>query len=1732
MSALTRIFNNQIYNATIIGYQKIAPGSITGSLFASNVTVPGDLLISGNLFVLGTSAYTTIASTNTYVNDPLVTLNNGFSGTNNRDIGLVLNRGTDQNQAIVWAEPFKEFRLIGTTETGTTYGNVVVSNFANLHVGNIGVDYTIRAGSLNVNTAITSSSLNLSGNLLASTVLASFVTASTSTFGNVAAVTVGNVGTQFNGAAINLSGNVLASSVLTNFLTADDVVFGNVSASVFGNVGAIFTGASINLSGNVLALNILSNFVTADDAVFGNISAALIGNTGATVTGTTAAFTGNVIGGLAQFAAINSTPIGNATASTGAFTTLTASGIVEFTNTTPTTGLGTGALRVSGGTSITGNLFVGGNLNVIGNSFVVTSNAGVFYGDANGFGALYAGVAGYTPLPATVVQTAGNFNGYVQNNFENLSTGAKASTDWVATAGDGSDVNHYIDMGITTANWDGTQDNSLTNAVGANDGYLYVQGNITSGQGGNLTIGSSNSGTRQVKVIVGGNTASFIVARFNNPGTPALSSSTGVFTVTGGVGIAGNIYAGAGIQNTVIGNVTPAAGSFTTLNASGYFNATGNISTPQLNAGQINTTGNVLATTGVFNALTVNGNESVTGYLNVTGNVMADAGTVRILNVNNTLWANSSTATTTQGTGALIIPTGGISVTGNANIAGSITTAGAAQFNNTVTVGGITSLTNTNNSTEATGSSGALQIKGGTSIAKDLWVGGNIYASNIFGVTHQVITVQDPLVYFDAANTFPYNYDIGFYSNFVGPNPIDNTGNAYQHSGMVRDNADNTWKFFSNVRTEPAGTSIAFNSDTIYYPVLAGNLRLTYTQAATSTTTGALQVAGGAGIAGTVVAAQLNSTGNVLGQTGTFSALTVNGGITSTGYFNTSGNISTAQLNAGQINTTGNVLASTVLSQLVTADDATFGNVASGFIGNVGTQFTGASLNLSGNVLAASGIYNYLDVNGNVDLGQAGAVSGSWITVTGNITQVSAGGPVYINTTGNISTAQLNAGQINTTGNVLATAGVFNALTVNGSQSVSANLNVGGNILATNMLTNFVTADDAVIGNISAAVFGNTGATFIGSSINLSANVLAAAGTFNALTVNGNESITGFLNVTGNVLASTVRASFLTASTAAVGNISAVTIGNSGATITGTTGAFSGNVIGGLAQFAAINNTPIGNATASTGSFTVLSASQTIYANSPVQTSTTTTGAIIVPNGGVSVSGNIYAGEHLYVGPSTPSIAATNGFFPIGAAKGDPVYIQMALQNLNGQGSADFAAYSSDATPTSGWADMGFTGNAFADPNYTITKPHDGYFIVRPNATYGGNLVLATSEAGVYNDIVFAVGSFQSTAEVARFDGNVGTNGNLRIKYATTSTSTTSGALQVVGGVGVGGNLRVGGGAVINSGQTADPFQVRGVATTSLIYADTAQGAVIVGGSNTAPQLGSTLKVNGTDSLLLPIGSTGQRPGATGNIDVAGMIRFNTTIQNMEFYDGTQWQTAGSVFTVISDRQFTGNTAGGFGNVDGTNTNFTIQANATTSSTIVSINGVIQFPTLAYSVSGTTLTFTEPPAPDDVIDVRVLTTTSTVSALANGNGLQQFIASDDALEFWSGVSATTKQAQINKVGDFEFLTGGKTTYTQTATNIAANNTPYVIATYSQTAYTTAKFLISAKRGTTNFQSMETMITADGQGNAFVTTYAVVSNGVEMGGVTANVVGGNVRLYWTTTTNITNANVKAMGTFIV
>ena len=125
-------------------------------------------------------------------------------------------------------------------------------------------------------------------------------------------------------------------------------------------------------------------------------------------------------------------------------------------------------------------------------------------------------------------------------------------------------------------------------------------------------------------------------------------------------------------------------------------------------------------------------------------------------------------------------------------------------------------LSSTLNSSVGTG---ALVVQGGASIAKDLWVVGNIYAGNVVGIQANVLMTQAPLLYLEPINMFPYNYDIGFYSHFIG-----GAGNIYQHTGFVRDNNTSSWYLFSNV-AEPVGTQVdVFSANVIYDNLVVGGI--------------------------------------------------------------------------------------------------------------------------------------------------------------------------------------------------------------------------------------------------------------------------------------------------------------------------------------------------------------------------------------------------------------------------------------------------------------------------------------------------------------------------------------------------------------------------------------------------------------------------------------------------------------------------------------------------------------------------------------------------------------------------------------------------------------------------------------------------------------------------------------------------------------------------------------------
>jgi hypothetical protein len=203
-------------------------------------------------------------------------------------------------------------------------------------------------------------------------------------------------------------------------------------------------------------------------------------------------------------------------------------------------------------------------------------------------------------------------------------------------------------------------------------------------------------------------------------------------------------------------------------------------------------------------------------------------------------------------------------------------------------------------------------------------------------------------------------------------------------------------------------------------------------------------------------------------------------------------------------------------------------------------------VNTSGNILSSG-----LSVFGNTRIGLAGAVSGQFHTVVGNITQTSSGGAVYINTTGNVLAAAVVAGAVTSTGTVAVNAAT--GITTNQATFLLANatattINMGGAATTINL------------GSTASA----TGNVFVGGQIGSNAYnlTLRANGRYNTATSidsNGGFNSPPYANQT--VIGGTGTG--MTANYSAVGGyLTTLTIYNSG------TGYRNGDVIsvpGGIA---------------------------------------------------------------------------------------------------------------------------------------------------------------------------------------------------------------------------------------------------------------------------------------------------------------------------------------------------------------------------------------------------------------------------------------------------------------------------------------------------------------------------------------------------------------------------------------
>jgi hypothetical protein len=120
--------------------QRSGAGSITTRSTPPAQEITTSKLTTEDLEVNGTTS--TVHSTNTVISDKLLELANGTTGTPSGDVGVIVERGSSDNAAIIWDESADAFVMGTTSATGGSSGDLSVT------VGDLKVSTVTADGSL------------------------------------------------------------------------------------------------------------------------------------------------------------------------------------------------------------------------------------------------------------------------------------------------------------------------------------------------------------------------------------------------------------------------------------------------------------------------------------------------------------------------------------------------------------------------------------------------------------------------------------------------------------------------------------------------------------------------------------------------------------------------------------------------------------------------------------------------------------------------------------------------------------------------------------------------------------------------------------------------------------------------------------------------------------------------------------------------------------------------------------------------------------------------------------------------------------------------------------------------------------------------------------------------------------------------------------------------------------------------------------------------------------------------------------------------------------------------------------------------------------------------------------------------------------------------------------------------------------------------------------------------
>ena len=1168
----------------------------------------------------------------------------------------------------------------------------------------------------------------------------------------------------------------------------------------------------------------------------------------------------------------------------------------------------------------------------------------------------------------------------------------------------------YVDDELSASGFSIT-DGITTEAVEAGDTIEFVgDTNITvtvdqvSGTESNVSVVLNDSITLTGN-ITGGNLATggavnaTGTATLGNVATGGTVSATG--TITGGNVETGGTISSTGtatVGNVATGGTVSATGTATVGNVAtgGTVSATGTITSADTITGGNVATGGTMSATGNVTG----GNFLTGGLISATGTAtagnIATAGTVSATGT--ITGGNVATAGTISSTGTATL--GNVATGGTISATGNITTAATLNAGNLATTGTIS----------ATGTATVGNVAtGGTISAASTITGGNVQTGGTISAT-STITSDDTITG----------------GNIATGGTISSTGTATL--GNVA-----TGGTISSTGTATLGNVASSGFISTTGNVSAGNVNTSDIVGATVTVTSA----GAISLAGTEINANSTKILNLADPVNGADAankqyvdsvaegLNVKAAVIAATTANIT--LSGAQTIDGISIVAGNRVL--VKDQTAPAENGIYVAAAGAWARSsdmdVWAEFPGAfTFVTTGTDYADTGWVCTSDAGGTL-----GTTAVTWSQFSG-AGQYTAGAGLDL--TGTVFSVNVDETTTTITGDAVVVKASAQFVTPDIGAATGTSLSATGTVTADNTITGGNIATAGTVSSTGTATVGNvaTGGT-ISSTGTATAGNLVTGGT---LSVTGTATV-GNVDTAGTISATSSITGGSVATGGTVSATSTITGGNlaTGGTISSTGTATLGNVDAGSGFISTTGNITGGNIETS-GAFSAASISVTGNVDSGnlrtagvVSATGTITGGNVATGGTVSATGTI-----------TSSDTITGGNLATGGTVSATGTITSA-DTITGGNIATGGTVSATGTGTFGNVATG--GTVSSTGTITGGNVATGGTVSATGSITGGSIATGTtvSAAGTITGGNVATGGTISSTGTATV-GNVDTGGAISATGNITGNH-LFGNYATIGNVYITGDSISGENGIVNINQALGDvdFAVNGDTTANVLFVDAGTETVSIGSATQTTDV--ILAMNATTSFLQPVGNTAQRP-ATG---VTGMLRFNTTLNAVEVYDNVEWKSVGvQEITVITDDQFNG---------DDSTVAFTLSEESTTSGTIVAINGIQQIPTTAYSVSGTTITFTEAPATGDVIDCRVLTTTTTVTGIADGTSSVDIdgsggnvvveVGGTDISTFHSGGQNVTGAISASgTITGGNIATGGTVSSTGTATlgNVATGGT--------------------------------------------------------------------------------------------